>query len=120
MTEDIASVECLDVLLFLYRNGTSWWAAEKLADLLDMPALTLQAHLEHLSARNLLDVRIAESTIYCYKPGREELSRLVEAVAQAHYRHRDSVVAVLTGRPPEAARLFAEAFNLRKDKREDG
>ncbi len=85
-----------------------------------MPANLIQAHLEHLSARNLLDVRIADSVIFCYKPTREELSRLVEDVAEAHYRHRDAVVAMLTGRSPNSARLFAEAFELRKGKKQDG
>lgn len=83
-----------------------------------MPADTLETHLDHLSARNLLDVRIAESVIYCYKPGREDLSRLVEDVARAHYLHRDAVVAVLTGRASASAKLFAEAFQLRKGRRD--
>jgi hypothetical protein len=120
LTEDATSVERLDVLLFMHRHATRWWSAETLAAELEMPANLIQAHLEHLSARNLLDVRIADSVIFCYKPTREELSRLVEDVAEAHYRHRDAVVAMLTGRSPNSARLFAEAFELRKGKKQDG
>ncbi len=120
ITDDVVSVERLDVLLFMYRHAADWWSAEKTAALLDMPADVVHAHLEHLSGRNLLDVRIAESVIFCYKPAREEVSRLVEEVAHAHYRHRDAVVAVLAGRPPDSARLFAEAFKLRKGKKRDG
>jgi hypothetical protein len=44
----------------------------------------------------------------------------VEDVAQAHYRHRDAVVAVLAGRPADSARLFAEAFHFRKGRKRDG
>jgi predicted ArsR family transcriptional regulator len=116
LTDDVGSVERLNLLLFLHRHAARWWAAKALAAELEMPADTVQSHLEHLSARNLLDVRIAESVIYCYKPGREDLSQLVEELAQAHYRHRDAVVAVLTCRPAESARLFADAFQLRKGK----
>ena len=120
LTGEVGSVERLDLLLFLHRHPTRWWAAQTVAAELEMPADTVQSHLEHLSARNLLDVRVTESVIYCYNPGREDLSRLVEDVARAHYRHRDDLVAVLTRRATGSARLFADAFQLRKDKRDDG
>lgn len=118
LTDAIVSVERLDVLLFLYRHAKRWWEAQKLSSELEMPADAVQAHLEHLTARNLLEVRIAESVIFSYNPVSEELSRLVETVATTHYRHRDAVVSVLTGQPPaDSARLFAEAFHFRKGKR---
>jgi predicted ArsR family transcriptional regulator len=118
LTEDVASVERLDLLLFLQRHNTRWWAAQALATELEMPADTVQSHLEHFSARNLLDVRIAESVIYCFKPGREDLARLVEDVSRAHYLHRDAVVAVLARPTPDSARLFADAFRIRKGKQD--
>jgi predicted ArsR family transcriptional regulator len=118
LTESIGSVERLNLLLFLHRHTARWWAARALAEELEMPADTVQSHLEHLGARNLLDVRIAESVIYSYKPGREELSALVEEVARAHYLHRDDVVAVLAQRRAGSARLFADAFQIRKGKRD--
>lgn len=118
LTEDVGSVERLNLLLFLHRQASRWWAAPALAAELEMPADTVQLHLEHLAARNLLDVRVAESVIYCYKPGREELSRLVEEVARAHYLHRDDVVAVLAQRLAGSARLFASAFQIRKGRRD--
>jgi len=117
LTDQVGSAERLDLLLFLYRHPTRWWAAEALADELRMPADAVQSHLERLSARNLLDVRVAESVIYCYKPGREDLSQLVEDVARVHYLHRDDLLAVMARRAPDPARLFADAFQLRKDKR---
>ena len=118
LTDSIGSVERLNLLLHLHRYPTRWWAAQALAAELEMPADTVQTHLEHLSARNLLDVRIAESVIYCYKPGREELSALVEEVARAHYLHRDEVAAVLAQRLTGSARLFADAFQIRKGRRD--
>jgi hypothetical protein len=119
LANDVISVERLDVLLFLYRNATRWWAAPKLGTELEMPPDAVQSHLEHLSTRNLLDVRIAESVIFCFKPLNEELAQLVEAVARAHYQDRDAVGGALTDRhPAEGARLFAEAFRLRKGRRD--
>ncbi|HYH45105.1 MAG TPA: hypothetical protein VEG34_05420 [Thermoanaerobaculia bacterium] len=116
LTDDIRSVERLDLLLFLHRHDKRWWSAQSLAEELEMPADTVQLHLEHLAACNLLDVRIAESVVYCYKPGRQELSGFVEEVAQAHYAQRDAVVAVLARRGGGSARLFADAFQIRKGK----
>jgi hypothetical protein len=118
LVHQIGSVERLDLLLYLYRNAARWCSAETLSNELSMPAPTVQPHLEHLSARNLLDVRLAESVLYRYQPGREELSALVEEVTQAHYHHRDEVVAVLTRPAADPARLFAEAFQFRKGKRD--
>lgn len=120
LTDQVGSAERLDLLLYLHRHPTRWWAAEALAAELGMPADAVQSHLEHLSARNLLDVRVTESVIYCYKPGREDLAQLVDDAAQAHYRHRDALLAVLARRASDPARLFADAFQLRKDKRDDG
>jgi hypothetical protein len=117
LTNDITSVERLDVLLFLHRHAKRWWSAQKLSGELEMPADSVQSHLEHLSARNLLDVQIAEAVVFCYKPGSEELARTVEDVAGTYYHHRDAVVAALTRQQAiDSARLFADAFNLRKGK----
>ncbi|MFL6234184.1 MAG: hypothetical protein ACJ76N_13700 [Thermoanaerobaculia bacterium] len=118
LTDGVGSVERLTLLLFLHRHPTRWWAAQALAAELAMPADTVQVHLEHLSARNLLDVRIAEAVIYCYKPGREDLAGLVEETARAHYLHRDAVTAVLAQRRAGSARRFADAFQIRKGKRD--
>jgi hypothetical protein len=118
LTDDIGSVERLNLLLFMHRHPSRWWAAQTLATELEMPPDAVQSHLEHLSARNLLDVRITESVIYRYLPAREELSGFVEEVARAHYLHRDAVVAVLASRLTDSARLFADAFHLRKGKRD--
>ncbi len=118
LREDIVSVERLDVLLYLYRHAKRWWAAERVSAEIEMPADAVQSHLEHLSARNLLEVQIAEAVIFCYKPGSEELSRLVETVASSYYHHRDAVVTVLARRQAtDSARLFAEAFHFRKGRR---
>jgi hypothetical protein len=118
LIDEVGSVERLDLLLFLVRHPARWWSAEALAEELGMPAPAAQLHLEHFSSRNLLAVRLAESVLYRYEPGREELSALVAEVAQAHFQLRDNVLALLTRPASDSARLFAEAFHFRKDKRD--
>jgi hypothetical protein len=120
LTDAIISVERLEVLLVMHRHSTRWWTAEKLAANIEMPIKAVQSHLEHLSACNLLDVRIAESVIFCYKPAAMELSELVEEIARVHYLDRDAVVAALAERPADSTRLFADAFDFRKVKKPDG
>jgi hypothetical protein len=82
LIEEVGSVERLDLLLFLVRHPARWWSAQVLAEELGMPAHAAQLHLEHFSARNLLAVRLAESVLYRYEPGQEELSGLVAEVAR--------------------------------------
>lgn len=118
LLDDVSSVERLTVLLFLHRWAARWWDAQTLAAEVEMRAETVEPHLEHLSARNLLDVRIATSVLYRYRPGREELAGLVEEVARAHFLHHDVVAAVLDRPASDEARLFAAAFHLRKGKRD--
>jgi 3-oxoacyl-[acyl-carrier-protein] synthase III len=118
LTDEVGSVERLDLLLFLARHPARWRSAQALAEELGMPAHAAQLHLEHFSARNLLAVRLAESVLYRYEPAREELSELVGEVVQAHFLFRDNVLALLTRPASDSARLFAEAVQLRKDKRE--
>jgi hypothetical protein len=118
LTDQVGSVERLDLLLFLYRHAARWWGAQALTGEVEMAADAVQLHLDHLSARNLLDVRIAESVLYRYHPARDELARLVEEIARAHFLHRNDVVALLTRRASGSARLFADAFQIRKGKRD--
>lgn len=118
LLELIGTAERLDVLLFLYRQNTRWWAAEDMTGALGMSPHSVQKHLETLSAANLLDVRVADEIRYMYRPGRPELAERADEVARAHYANRDAVLAVLARRTPESIRLFASAFRLRpRDKR---
>lgn len=63
-----------------------------------MPLETAEKQLERLSARNLLDVRIAESLIYRYRPGAEWLARLVDEAFRAYEADRRAVRNLVSGR----------------------
>jgi hypothetical protein len=114
LRQDIASLECLDVLLLMRRHVERWWGAQHLAEELSMPAEMAQMQLERLSARNLLNVRIAESVIYRYHPGTDWLAELVDDVSRVHYADRQAVHD-LVSETRRGASLFAEAFRIRKD-----
>jgi predicted ArsR family transcriptional regulator len=118
LTEGVGSLERLDLLLFLHRQPARWWSARALEGELDRPADALRRHLDHLVAQNLLDVRIAESVVYRYQPGRDDLAAQVEELARENHLHRDAVATLLARRLGESARLFANAFQLRRGKRD--
>jgi hypothetical protein len=107
-------VERLEVLLLMHRQADKWWTAHALSVALRMPPEAAESHLDALSTLNLLDVRVAESLLYRYQPGRPELSSLVDEVAGANYANRNAIAELLARRPSEGLRLFAEAFRFWK------
>ncbi len=116
LLQRIRTVERLDVLLYLFRHGTRWWAAENLATEIGMPPHAVQEHLEALSTVSLLDVRITDEVRYSLQPARPELTQLVAQIAEAHYAQRDALLARLA-RPRGSVELFAEAFKWRRGKK---
>jgi hypothetical protein len=118
LRQQIVSFERLGVLLLMRRHTSRWWSAHTVALELEMPVEAAQAHLEHLGTCNLVAVRVAESVLYRYEPGTDELAQVVERVADAHYHQRDAMAKVLALAPSEGIRLFADAFRLRRGPRD--
>ena len=118
LRQQIVSFERLGVLLLMRRHTGRWWSAHTVALELEMPVEAAQLHLEHLGTCNLVAVRVAESVLYRYEPGTDELAQLVDGVADAHYHQRDAMAKVLALTPGESIRLFADAFRLRRGPRD--
>lgn len=113
LRQDIASSECLSVLLLMRRHAERWWEAQNVADALDIAADTAQAQLERLSARNLPDVRLAGTLTDRYHPGTDWLASLVEDVARLHAADRGVVFDQVAG-PGRSPSLLAQAFKIRR------
>jgi hypothetical protein len=118
LREAIGSVERLDILLFLQRHAERRWTLPALADAVRMPEPLVEASLDRLASGNLVDVRIAQEILYQYSPGTNDLRQLITDVVQAHYRDRRGVIAVVASPVSESARLFADAFRLRRPTRD--
>ena len=114
----IGSIERLDIILVMRRHADRWWTATALADELRIPATVVQSDLDWLGARNLLGVRIAQDVLYQYGPGTTELRQLVDEVSLVHDADRGATAGVVARPIPESARLFADAFRLRKGPRD--
>jgi hypothetical protein len=118
LAHTIGSIERLDIILLMQRHPDRWWTAHALADELRIPADAVESDLGWLGTRNLLGVRIAQDVLYQYGPGTNDLRQLIEEVSCAHYADRGAIAALVARPIPEGARLFADAFRLRKGPRD--
>jgi hypothetical protein len=119
LVQAIGTVERLDILLLMQRHADRWWTAKALGEQLRMPATLVETELGVLGSHNLTAVRIAQDVLYQFSPGTPALRQLMNDLAQAYYADRTIVVAMVAAPISEGARLFADAFRLRKGK-EDG
>jgi len=79
-----------------------------------MPEAEARAALEHLAARNLLDIRIGRDLRYQFRPGTLELREAARAAAEAYRRHPIDLARLVS---PERRSItdFADAFRIRRD-----
>lgn len=114
LRERVCSASRLEVLLAFYRNPGRWQSSDALAQQISMSPELVTDNLEQLCAAGILDVRLAENVVYRASED-PTVTQLMAEAAQAFYRDRDGVLAVLMPRS-HGARLFAGAFDLRKGK----
>lgn len=115
LRDDIGSLERLDILLLLYQHEGRWWTVAALATELRMSPVQVEEDLNGLGRCNLINVRVAEHVLYRFDPGTPALRQLIEEIVEAHYANRSAVAAIVSGPRDHNARLFADAFRLRKD-----
>ncbi len=110
----LASVEHLEALLLLEKDGSRWWSPQEVADELRTSSSSARRRLEELGAFNLLDVRIGQDVLYRYAPGDAGLSRTVESLRRCYQEQRVAVLSEILARPAHAIIDFADAFRLGK------
>lgn len=113
----VHSVEELEVLLFLARGRDRYWSAAMIATETGLPASAAALALEALASRNLLDVRIADAVRYKLDPASPQVRACLERTLEAAWRNRTDVIRAIFRRP-SAAQDFADAFRVRKDRRD--
>jgi len=114
LTEHIASVHELELLMLLALSGGRWWDAAAGGRELGIPVKRARAALDALAARNLLDMRITDDVHYQFRPGTSELQDSALAVAEAYKRSPAAVVQVVVRTAPRSIRDFADAFRMRR------
>jgi hypothetical protein len=116
----VVSVERLEALLLLQRTPDRWWSAQAVADELGVSPASMAAALDALCAQNLLDVRVAQSLLFRYRPAGTEDEGSVRELVEA-YRTRRLLVLKVVMPANESIRQFADAFRIGgKKERDDG
>jgi hypothetical protein len=87
----------MEVLRLLARAKERSWTAEAVARELRLAPAEAAAALDHLCARNLLDIRISGGLHFRYSPGSDDLKARAEAF-----------LAVLARDPVAVSRLMAD------------
>ena len=103
--------ECdLYVLLALLESEGRWWDAEGIASHTGETVSEARSSLEFLTARNLLDIRIADKLRYQVRPGTVELEGSVHAFASAYRASPASVMHWVSSRVRRSLKDLANAF----------
>jgi hypothetical protein len=118
LTQHIASLDELEILMLLVQASTRWFDAATAARHLGLSPERAHSALDALAARNLLDIRISDDVRYQFRPGRPDLEHVAVAAAEAYRRRPALIVHVVSGGASRGVRDFSDAFRFRR--RRDG
>ena len=112
------SYEQLQVLRLVAGGRDRSWTAAAVAQELDLVEPEAARALDHLCARNLLDIRISGQLHFRYNPGSEEVGRQADAFLRALDRDPVTLARMMAEHQREqersaALRAFTDAFLLR-------
>jgi hypothetical protein len=113
LRDHIRSLEQLEILILLQRNGERWWSAAKVAEELRTSAASTASRLEEMASRNLLDVRIAEQLVYRYAPVSPALEAAARETVRLYKEKPVTVTAAIYSQAVDEIRAFADAFRIR-------
>ena len=113
----VRSIEELEVLLLLARNRDRYCSAAMIATETGLPSGAATVALETLASRNLLDVRITDAVLYKLDPTSPPVRACLERTLEAAWRNRGEMIRAIVRRP-SAAQDFADAFRMRKGRRD--
>jgi len=100
LSEQILSVENLEVLLLLAGTPDQWWSATDAANVLYRRPESVAFHLDALHRAGLFNKYQDQAAIFRYSPGSEAITRIVAAVERAYRERKDSVIEMIFAAPP--------------------
>lgn len=117
IVKHINSVEQLEILLLLQGSPAREWSARDVAQELRSDTHSVAARLADLHARGFLRCQEASAPGYGFNPDGQQ-AQLVAKLASVYAQRRMAVINLIFSKPIDKIRVFADAFNLRKDKSE--
>jgi len=108
----LPSLEQIEIVLLLRRDGTRAWTAPEVSAALATPPESTAMRL-FLLASNGVVVFDGSSGLpkYRYVPGDEEM---MSELQSTYDERREALVALVGGAPADPLRSFADAFKLKK------
>jgi hypothetical protein len=114
VADHLRSLEELQLLMAVIHAPDRWWDAQTAARELVMPVKSARRALDHLGARNLLDIRITGDVRYQFRPGTTALRSAALACVAAYAADPQALVELLTKPAARPASDFADAFRIRR------
>jgi hypothetical protein len=113
ISENIPSVEQLEIVLLMAANAVKAWTADEVFAVIQSNRASIEARLKHLAARGFFE--LDESGGYRYKPREQELAECVAALQNAYKESRVKVIEAIYA-PVDPAQTFADSFKIKRDK----
>ena len=117
LTEHVASLDELELLMLLVASAGRWWDATSTSRELGIPVARTRTILDSFATRNLLDIRITGDVRYQFRPGTPDLEAAAVALAAVYQRNPAPVVRFIARSAPRSVRDFADAFRFRRRER---
>lgn len=110
----IHTLEQLEILLHLLESAPRAWADFEIAASLRTTPDSARTRLSRLVGDGLISVTTDSAPKYLYKPRTDVLDREVRALAACYRERRVAVITQIFSPGGGQARLFAEAFRIKK------
>jgi len=115
LRKHIDSIEGLELMLMLQQSSETDFGQEDCAERLGISTSTAKRQLELLTTGGLLTHSAAG---YRFAPKTDELRKQVQRLIEVYGERRIDVVNTIIGRSLDRIREFADAFRLRKEKKD--
>lgn len=114
ISEHIASVEQVEVLLLLYRSSPREWSAVAVGRELRIDPVSAARRLADFRERGLISVRAAdEALVYWYEGSSPSSDRRIAELEREFRERRTTLISLIFSTPSDDLRAFADAFRLR-------
>ena len=113
ISEQISSVEQLEILLLLAEDASRAWSVEAVYQVIQSNRESVRNRLDAMRDAGFFEMDAAKD--YRYKPGNNEIEKSVAALQAAYKESRVKVIEAIFS-PVDQAPSFAEAFKIRRDK----
>lgn len=115
IASSIASATEVEIILHMRQSQDRDWGAEELARAVHIDAHAAESLLPDLAERGFLAIVDGSPPTYKYQPTTPAFGRAVDRLAEIYPTRRVAIINLIFSRPPEALRIFSDAFRLRRE-----